>query len=160
MSLCAIVLTACAPRAAQIITASRDSSSVRTERIVDTVKTETDSALLAALLECDSLGRVRLARLEAENGRLVAQTLELEDNLLRVQARAGMTERSREVIRSDTVRIREEIPVPYEVVRVENRLNGWQKTLCWIGVAYLLRTLLKFAFGRRPITFKTLLNNL
>ncbi len=159
MSLCAAVLAACSPRAAKIITASRDSSYVRTERIVDTVKTETDSALLAALLECDSLGRVRIARMEAENGELIRQMLELQNNRLQIAAQARVQERWREVIRSDTVILREEVPVPYEVehVKTEYRLRRWQRWLCWIGAFYLLRTLLRIASGWRNMTFKNLL---
>lgn len=157
-----LMFSRCAPRATKVVTASRDSSHVRTERIIDTVKMTSDSALLAALLECDSLGRVRIARLDAENGRLISQLLELQDNYLRVKAQGKIPERVREVIRSDTVKVREEIPVPYEVVKVktEYRLRWWQEWLCWLGAAYILRTLLKFAFGRKPITFKTLLNTL
>lgn len=159
MSICAALLTACAPRAAKILTASRDSSYVRTERIIDTVKTETDSALLAALLECDSLGRVRIARMETENGELIRQMLELQNNRLQIAAQARVQERWREVIRSDTVILREEVPVPYEIERVktEYRLRQWQRWLCWIGVFYLLRTLLRIAFGWRNMTFKNLL---
>lgn len=154
---CLLALTSCAPRMARIVTALRDSTSIRTERIIDTMRTQADSALLAALLECDSLGRVRIARLEAENGRLMAQTLELEDNLLQVRARADVRERWREVIRSDTVILHETMPVPYPVERTEYRLRSWQRWLCWIGVLYLLRTLLRIALGWRGLTIGKLL---
>lgn len=157
---CLLALTSCAPRMARIVTALRDSASIHTERIIDTMRTQADSALLAALLECDSLGRVRIARLEAENGRLMAQTLELEDNLLQVRARADVRERWREVIRSDTVILHETMPVPYPVERTEYRLRSWQRWLCWIGVFYLLRTLLKIALGGRGLTIGKLLTQL
>ena len=153
------ILAGCAPRAARIIVGSRDSSHIRTERIVDTFRTNTDNALLAALLECDSLGRVRIARMEAENGELVRQMLELQTTRLQVAAQARVQERWREVIRSDTVILREEVPVPYEVehVKTEYRLRCWQRWLCWIGVFYLFRTLLRIASGWRNMTFKNLL---
>ncbi|WP_304708412.1 hypothetical protein [uncultured Rikenella sp.] len=153
------LMFSCSPRAVKVVTASRDSSHIRTERIVDTFRTNTDNALLAALLECDSLGRVRIARMEAENGELVRQMLELQNNRLQVAAQARVQERWREVIRSDTVILREEVPVPYEVehVKTEYRLRCWQRWLCWIGVFYLFRTLLRIASGWRNMTFKNLL---
>lgn len=154
------LMFSCSPRAVRTVVASRDSTHNRTERIVDTVRTSADSALLAALLECDSLGRVRIARMDAENGRLVNQVLELQANLLRIKAQAKVPERWREVIRSDTVTVREEVPVPYEVVRerTEYRLRWWQKALCWLGAFYLGRIAVKLAKGWKTLTLKTLLN--
>lgn len=154
------LMFSCSPRAVKVVTASRDSTHTSSERIIDTVRVNPDSALLAALLECDSLGRVRIARLDAENGRLISQILELQDNLLSVKADAKIPERVREVIRSDTVKVREEVPVPYEVVKVktEHRLRWWQEILCWLGALYLFRTAWKLARGWKNLTFKTLLN--
>lgn len=160
LCLCMVAQTACSPRLARIVTASHDNMSIRMERIIDTVKISSDSALLAALLECDSLGRIRIACLEAENGRLMTQALELADNLLQVRARVDITERGREVIRSDTVIVHETVPVPYPVERTEYRLRSWQRWLCWIGVFYLLRTLLKIALGGRGLTIGKLLTQL
>lgn len=154
------LMFSCSPRSVKVVTASRDSTRTSTERITDTVRMSSDSALLAALLECDSLGRVRISRLDAENGRLISQVLELQDNLLSVKADAKIPVRWREVIRSDTVRVREEVPVPYEVVRIktEHRLRWWQEILCWLGALYLLRLVWKLARGWKNLTFKTLLN--
>lgn len=158
--LVALMLIACSPRMVEVVTASRDSTHSSTERIIDTVRMSADSALLAALLECDSLGRVKIARMDAENGRLVAQMLELQENLLRVKAQADIPVRWRDRVRTDTVTVREEVPIPYEVVRerIEYRLRWWQKWLCWIGLFYIGRTLVKVILGWKNLTIKNLLN--
>ena len=71
----------------------------KTERIIDTVtKVVPDSALIRALLECDSLGQVHIRDLYTENGRLVKLNMELRDNLLRLRAQVESQERVREVI--------------------------------------------------------------
>lgn len=153
-----LMLIACSPRMVEVVTASRDSTHSRTERIIDTVRMDNDSSLLAALLECDSLGRVKIARMDAENGRLVAQVMELQENLLLVKAQADIPVRWRETIRADTVTVREEVPIPYEVVRerIEYRLRWWQKWLCWIGLFYVGRTAIKLILGWKSLTLKTL----
>lgn len=45
-----------------------------------------DSAMVRALLECDSLGQVRIKQLETENGLRLKQNLSLKGNLLMVGA--------------------------------------------------------------------------
>lgn len=152
-----MMFAGCAPRTTKIITASRDSSHVRTERIIDTVKMNADSALLAALLECDSLGRVRLARLDAENGRLIGLLLELQDNYLRVKAQAQATERMRETVVHDTMTVYKTVPEPIEVPVVEYRQRSWQRWLCWVGLFYIGRTLLRLLLNRGSLSFKNFL---
>lgn len=130
------------------------------ERITDTVtRIVPDSAMISALLECDSLGRVSIRELTTENGRLIRQNLSLRDNLLQVQAKGESQERVREIIRTDTVYVRQEVPVAVTETKTVtiNRLHWWQKWLVWLGIFYLARLALKLAFNWRSITFKNLL---
>lgn len=61
---------------------------VRSERIVDTIRlTEPDSAMVTALFECDSLGRVRLREIELYKGREASQEFTFADNSLRIETR-------------------------------------------------------------------------
>lgn len=138
------------------IPVASETTTVRTERIIDTVTNVVqDSSLLQALLECDSLGRIRIANLRTENSRLLQQNLWLQDNLLSVQAVGQSEERVREIIRSDTVQVYQEVPVPYP--EYVNKLSGWQKALLWIGLLYLVRCGVRIARNWKTITLKTLL---
>lgn len=130
----------------------------KTERIIDTVtKVVPDSALIRALLECDSLGQVHIRDLYTENGRLVKLNMELRDNLLRLRAQVESQERVREVIRTDTIYEYIEVPVVVKDPVVEYRLRWWQKWLLWIGVFYLVRIGVKVFLNWKQITFKNLL---
>lgn len=138
------------------IPVASETITVRTERIIDTVTNVVqDSSLLQALLECDSIGQVRIANLQTENSRLVWQNLYLQDNLLSIQAIVQSEERVREIIKTDTLNIYKEIPVPYP--EEVNRLYGWQKTLIWIGLFYLFRCGVRIVRNWKQITFKTFL---
>lgn len=129
-----------------------------TERIVDTVtRIVQDQSLVKALLECDSLGRVRIRELTTENGRLIQQNLTLHDNLLQVQAQGESQERVREVIKTDTVRIYVEVPVQIKETQEVYKLHWWQRWLVWIGLFYLARVGFRIAVNWKTLTFKTLL---
>lgn len=145
--------TSCSRQIIPLRTVTHTSS---VELIRDTVTlTVTDSSLLEALLECDSLGKVRFRELRAESGRLVRQNVALSDNLLRVKAEAESQQRVRERIVRDTVFRDREVAVPY--AEVTYRLRGWQRWLLWIGVFYLVRTGLRVAMNWKKMTLKTLL---
>ena len=140
----------------KVLPVASETMTVRTERIIDTVThVVRDSSLIEALLECDSLGQVRIADLHAENSRLIQQNMYLHDNLLSVQAAVQSEERVRIETKADTARIYQEVPVPYP--KEVNRLHGWQKALLWIGLLYLVRTGVRIALNRKQITLKTLL---
>lgn len=58
---------------------------VRSEKIVDTVtQTVSDSAVLRALFECDSLGNVRLRELYDAKGKMADMQTQLKDGELKV----------------------------------------------------------------------------
>lgn len=129
-----------------------------TERTIDTVtQIIPDSALIRALLECDSLGRVRIRDLYSENGRLVQLNMQLRDNLLELQARGESQQRVRETVRTDTLYKEVEVPVIVKDQVVQYRLRWWQKWLVWIGVFYLARIGITTALNWKQITFKNLL---
>lgn len=144
----------------QVIPVKSETEHRSTERITDTVtRIVPDSALIRALLECDSMGRVHIRNLVTENGKLIRQNLSLHDNLLIVQARGQSQDRVREIIRTDTVYRNVEIPVIVKDTKTitEYRLHWWQNWLAWAGVFYLVRTALRVAFNWKSITFKNLL---
>lgn len=129
-----------------------------TERTIDSIaQIVPDSALIRALLECDSLGQVRIRDLYSENGRLVRLNMQLRDNLLELQARGESQHRVRETFRTDTLYKEVEVPVIVKEPVIQYRLRWWQKWLVWIGVFYLFRTGLKTALNWKQITFKNLL---
>lgn len=111
-----------------------DSVLVR-ETLRDTVvRIRADSASIRALLECDSLGRVRMRELLSlkASGRMPPPTISIKDNVIHVQAKVdsmsvylALKDRYQTRIRSDTS-IRERV-VPVYVQRT------WQKFLCWSG---------------------------
>jgi hypothetical protein len=147
------IVSGCSRR---VIPVASETVTAHTERIIDTVThIVRDSSLLEALLECDSLGQIRIADLRAENSHLIQQNLYLRDNLLSVQAAAQSEERVRAEVKADTVRVYQEVPVPYP--EEVNRLFGWQKALIWIGLLYLVRTGARIALNWKQITFKTFL---
>ena len=99
-----------------------------------TVRIEKDSASIRALLECDSLGRVRIREiLSLKSGlRVRAPSLKLEGNTLISQAVVDsmsiyltLKDRYHTRIRSDTSRSEKEVPVYVQ--------RPWQKFLCWSG---------------------------
>ncbi len=156
LPLCFLLLLSGCCRQAVPVQSIREHRS--TERIVDTItRTIQDSALIQALLECDSLGQVWIRELTTENGRLLNQNLSLKDNLLRVKAQIEQEQRMRQEISADTVYLRIEVPVPVEKEKVVYRMRAWQKWLLWAGVFYLARLGLKLAINWKSLTLKTLL---
>lgn len=100
-----------------------------------TVRIERDSASIRALLECDSLGRVRIREiLSLRSGlRVRPPTLQLSGNTLTARADVDsmsvylqLRDRLESRIRSDTSSTEKVIPV--------YRQTGWQKFFCWSGV--------------------------
>ena len=90
-----------------------------------------DSALIHALLECDSLGRVYLKTIQTLQGQRVHQSIQLDDNILRVVATDQARERHLITTQQETLVRYKEIPVPVEVE--VNRLNSWQAFQIWTG---------------------------
>ncbi len=117
---------------------------VRTETIRElerdtVVEVQADSALINALLECDSIGNVLLKQITAyEAGKHVKPPrLDIQDNVLTATVKVDsfgifMTLRDRYMERTDFMESQEK-----EIVYV-NRLNGWQKFRIWIGNIVLI----------------------
>jgi len=111
-----------------------DSVLVR-ETLRDTVvRIRADSASLRALLECDSLGRVRVRELLSlkASGRIPPPTLSIKDNVIHVQAKVdsmsiylSMKDRVESRVRNDTSNSSKVTPVYVQ--------RPWQKFLCWSG---------------------------
>lgn len=99
-----------------------------------------DSALIHALLECDSLGRVYLKTIQTLQGQRVQQSIQLDDNILRVVATDQAREMHYTQQTTETIIRYKEIPVPVEVE--VNRLNSWQAFQIWTGRIVMLLLLI------------------
>ncbi|MBK9292559.1 MAG: hypothetical protein IPM52_13185 [Bacteroidetes bacterium] len=99
-----------------------------------------DSALLRLQLECDSTKRVLITALDELKGYNVSTALQLAGSQLTY--RSSYTPPVQHIAVRDSIVERQ---VPIEVVRtVEvNRLFIWQKTLMWLGIAFILIVALK-----------------
>lgn len=103
-----------------------------------------DSALMSALFECDSTGRVLMRQVEELKGRTMETDLSFKDGKLDYKAKAA----------PDTIYVPGKnsiIYVPQEVkVEVEvNRLTWWQET--WIRTGKLSLSLLALLLGLKGV---------
>lgn len=111
---------------------------VRSEKIVDTVtQTVSDSAVLRALFECDSLGQVRLRELYDAKGKMADMQTRLRDGELQVVTRwqTRYVDRVREVHDTTTVVELREVT---KVVKHVPQFFWWcfgiaAATVCWGG---------------------------
>lgn len=140
----ALSLTCCCARRAAETTQTHYTDSVtvitRTETVRDTVvRIAPDSAAVKALLECDSAGRIRMARLlEYEAGaRMPPPCLDLSDNVLTASATVDsmavyLTLRDRLERQVTSTHDRNRTAAVVEV----NRPTAWQRICCWtVGLA-------------------------
>lgn len=149
----AVLLAACSPR----IIPSRTETKTHYERITDTLITHvTDSALIAAFLECDSLGRVRIRDLLTKNGNLIKLNAALKDNLLKIQGQALGEMRYKEVIIHDTVNVYIKVPEPVVKEVTNYKLRWYNQILVYLGLFYLGKTALKLAGNWKSLTLKTI----
>lgn len=86
--------------------------------VIDTIVSQaSDSAMLRALFECDSLGNVMVRELHQVKGKMAKQSLDFADNELRVQTRWQTRIVDRIVELRDTITVVElreiEIAKPY-----------------------------------------------
>lgn len=133
LTLCVTVSACRAHRPAAVNTASKDSVSYR-EIIRDTVvRTEPDSALVRALIECDSLGqahvRALLDRQNSNGGALHIPSFYIDDNVLHVKN--FIDSLSYRFTLKDTFTDRRTTEKETVIVEV-NRLTWWQKL--WVGM--------------------------
>lgn len=118
------------------------------ETVRDTIVTvERDSALVRALVECDSLGQAHIKQLlEYESGRrLTPPVVHIRDNVLTAAAKVDslaiylkLKDKYKEAVRYDTRVITQTVEV--------NRLTGWQKTFYRLGQIFTLALLARGAF--------------
>ena len=132
-----VMLPSCCARRIAGNTQARHTDSItvitRTETVRDTVvHIAPDSAMVKALLECDSIGRIRMARLvEYEAGeRMRPPRLDITDNILTLRDRL---EQEKTTV-TDTRNT--------ETIIEVNRPTAWQRICCWtvslaIGCAIL-----------------------
>lgn len=107
------------------------------ERLVP-VYLSPDSALLTALFECDSMGRVIMRQMEELKGEQMETGLSFKDGKLDYKAKT----------KPDTVYIPGKdsiIYVPREVTVEVNRLTWWQET--WIRIGKMSLSILVFGLG-------------
>lgn len=114
-----------------------------TERLVP-VYLSPDSALMTALFECDSMGRVIMKAYDELKSKGMETGLHFEDGRLDYQAKA----------KPDTVYIPAKDSIIYvpQLVEVEvevNRLTWWQET--WIRIGKTLLSLLALWLGLKGI---------
>jgi hypothetical protein len=104
-----------------------------------TVFIPADKATAKALLECDSLGNIRLKQLETLQGKLNAKTtINVKDNVVMVDCNC------------DSTRIYLQLKERYEtvntsqnhIITVEKELAWWQITLMWTGAIAIILCLL------------------
>ena len=97
-----------------------------------------DSAFIRAFLQCDSLGNIYLKTIAQLQGEVVSQSLQFDGKTLEVEAKSN-TRIIKEVITRDSIVDREvEVPVPYPVETVTNRLTSWQGFQIWLGRILLI----------------------
>ena len=147
------LLFACSPRIADSI----HEKEVNTESVIDTtIITQVDSAIFAALLECDSLGRVRIKELVQENGRLIRINAVLQNNILKLQAAGMLPTKQRTVYKEKLHNVYVEVPKPYPVPgKTMYKQRWWQTVLCWIGLFYLFKTGIKTALNWKSLDRKS-----
>lgn len=121
-----------------------------------------DEALLTALLECDSLGRIRISELTTVNGKLSRINAELRENSLKITSNVVYRDRVKELRTKDHLSNKSDVVVPSVITKeVRGRLYWWQRLLVWVGVIYIAQIGLKIALNPKAlfnrITFKNLL---
>lgn len=125
------------PSMVRASTETRDSVII-TETIRDTVvNIAPDSSMIQALLECDSIGRVRLARLiEYQSGeRIKPPSIEITDNILTAKSEVDSVSIYLEL----RDRYKENFRNTQETVFIEtNKLTGWQKVRLTIADIVLI----------------------
>ena len=150
------ILVGCNRRVAPVVTLPLQDStvtSVTNTYIREDLMGKPDSAIISALLKCDSLGNIYIQTIAQLQGEIVAQSLQLSNNSVTVTASAQHWVTAESQNRdSVSIEIRE-IPVPYPVEKITNLLTSWQSFQIWIGrivlisgVIYLLISLLKRRF--------------
>ena len=150
------ILVGCNRRVAPVGTLPLQDStvtSVTNTYIREDLMGKPDSAIISALLKCDSLGNIYIQTIAQLQGEIVAQSLQLSNNSVTVTASAQHWVTAESQNRdSVSIEIRE-IPVPYPVEKITNLLTSWQSFQIWIGrivlisgVIYLLISLLKRRF--------------
>lgn len=148
-----LMLVGC--KATQPTIVEAKSEKIRT--VVDTlVKIIPDSSLVQALLDCDSLGRVRMRQISKLQLQGINIDMQLDGNNLTVTAKGKDTEKRR----VEVVAERKEIPVPYPVVTKVNYLTSWQWFMVWVGriacIMVLLYLGVKLLGGKQTILLNTL----
>lgn len=108
---------------------------IKTERIIDTIRIlELDTTAFNALLECDSLGQVRIASLKSRDSEISRLKSTLQNNVLDIEVETRTIERIKELIRVDTIYI-EKKSEQHE--RVVIPVSWWKKILMWLGVVFI-----------------------
>lgn len=136
-----------------VTTEDSTTTSVSNTYIREDLLGKPDSAIISALLKCDSLGNIYIQTIAQLQGEIVAQSLQLSNNSVSVIASAQHWVTA-ESLNRDSIRIEiREIPVPYPVEKITNSLTSWQSFQIWIGrivlisgLIYLLVVLLKKRF--------------
>ena len=133
----ALMMSACRATRRQRGVSRSDTSAIVTvtERIRDTVvKIEADSAMLRALIECDSLGQAHIRELlrYRSGQRVEPPQVEIRDNVLtataRIDSQAIYLALKDRYVEKDTRTSHTEV----RTVEV-NRLTWWQKLWCRLG---------------------------
>ena len=143
------VLISCTPR--KIVNSSVATRTEHSfEKIVDTiVEIRRDTTLFTALLECDSIGRVRIAELDIKDSEISSLRSQIKSNRLNVEVTTPQRDVVREVLRVDT--IYSEIN-SIEMIEVNAPIPQWKRILMCIGVFYLLQS--GFKLYRKFFPFK------
>ncbi len=116
-----------------ITTRSTNQNKIRVEQLTDTIRVlERDTSTIKALLECDSLGKVRITQLNSQQNDITNLKTKLKNNLLDIEIETKTIERYKEVLRIDTIYIEQETIEKIEKIQL---LRWWERILMWIGAA-------------------------
>ena len=141
--LTALAAVSCCPKLYPHKTENTERIVTVTETARDTViQIQPDSAIVEALIRCDSTGRARLEEIQTlRQSARVQQTLSLKDN--RLTSKAVVDSMGIYLTYKDRYREEQKVQTIETVVEKEvNILHWWQKALMWAGVTALLSFIL------------------
>lgn len=118
---------------------------VREHKITDTItRTQADSAIIEALFECDSLGRVRMRQLEAYKGVSASNDINFKEGALRVETRWRTQYIDRFVELRDTITVVDYCTKTVEVSHIP-AFFWWTFAIALVALLYVIwRIIRKF----------------
>jgi hypothetical protein len=139
------IITGCNRKAAVVQTiAVKDSTSIQsdTKYIFEDKAGTPDSAIINALLHCDSLGNIYISTIAQLQGKILTQEVSMQGNNLTVKAKSATRETRESFTRDSIITVYRDLPLPYPVETITNKLTSWQSYQIWTGRIALLLILI------------------